>query len=326
MKKMNEINDNLDISSLDSHVLVTGTYGIGGKRMIRSLAERVRNELNVPTIIVSLSNDLIKKKYSWDHCFTPEMLNVPHLLRGQDLLEAASTLSTSFGLGNRMGFIIHDFMKKSEFPSNLIPILNKVAAFLKKTREVSEEEYYGIVTMILELVERKKSISGSGPFRNGTMKWLKAWNSNETIFLDLTRAAPDIKLYVLLQMFQIINLTTPEDLSRSHPRGFIFIEEPVYDFLTPKSNLLGLDDLTLEHKITSIFDNLEKKGIFFVVEEDSPDDLFPSLIERFSVKIFFRIWYPQNSVFHFSDEERRVIETLPNFRSVTFRRERGRIT
>jgi hypothetical protein len=319
---MKDIENEIESFSIRSHVLITGGHGLGGKSLFRSLAGRFHCREDIPTLIVNFFNSKRKDRYDWDYYFTPETLDIPYFVSGQKLQDIASTLAISFGLSDQLREIIHDAFKEKDLPPTIAPILREIAVMIKKTKLVAGEDYYGFLHLYSEFKSDNGSLKKLSSFKDAQMEWMDAWNLNETIFFELSDAIPQVQFYTLLQALQILNLHTPENLS-GKPRGFIFIEEPSYRFLAPQSNVFSQYNLQLEQGIVSLFDELSRKGIYFIIEEDQPDSLYTSLIERFTTRIFFRTMYPQNLVFNLNETEKELIEKLPNMKAITLKKGKG---
>jgi uncharacterized protein (DUF2249 family) len=304
------------------HVLITGGYGLGGKSLIRSLAGRFHDREDIATIIVNFFNNKRKKHYAWDYYFTPETIEVPYFAPDQKLGDISSILTASFGLSDQMMAIIHDAFKGKDLPPTIIPILREIAGLLKKTKQVTGEDYYGFLHLYSEFKSDKGSLKNVNWVKDAQMEWMDAWNSNESIIFNLLPGLPEVQFYIFLQALLILNILTPENPS-GKPIGFIIIEEPSYRVFAPQLDVFSRYNLLLEKVIVSLFDELSRKGIYFIIEDDQPSSLYSSLTERFATKFFFRTTYPQNSVFDLNDAERNLIDRLPNMKAITLKKRNG---
>ena len=55
-----------------------------------------------------------------------------------------------------------------------------------------------------------------------------------------------------------------------------------------------------------------------MVEDDQPDDLIKSVYELAGLKVFFRLWYPQNQTLSLDEYELELLRNLPDREAVVY--------
>ncbi len=58
--------------------------------------------------------------------------------------------------------------------------------------------------------------------------------------------------------------------------------------------------------------DFEKRGIFFIIEDDQPQEFYPCILNKTPLKILFRLWYLQNKSLKLNQNELECLERLRN--------------
>ena len=312
----------LPISYLRSHTLISGFYTIGGSHLLARIANQLYD--SNPAIGVLNINQLNphrKNRYLYDRIydFKARSIKVPYFIEGKDrvqsITQTAEYISASMGLGDKIKVIMREFMLEEGVPKRLSTLLFELLEYIKRKdyqvgREIILLHTYSTFFKSEEGIDECLELSSE------PIDWFEAWKSGAKLFLDFCHFTEPSLRVVLNAIYQLIRTLMPVDVS-NEPKGIIMVEQAGYKAFS-KSNFMINDKVypQLGYFYRDILEDFSYRGISFIWEEDQPQHLFPCILKMARLKIFFRLWYPQNIIFSLSEQDIEIIENLPNYNAL----------
>ena len=307
----------LPLSYFRSHTLITGIWRIGGSQLLARIANEIYDSHpDVGIININQLSELRKNRYLYDHIydFETKKLKIPYFIEGEDreksIYQAAEYITASLGLGHKIKTIMVNYMLENELPMRLGTLLYEVLEHIVENK-------YDVGSHIIELDSSAYMLKDSRldeimSLTSEPIEWLNAFQSGSKIFLNMVHL-PDYELTLLLNgMYQILSTFMPYNTS-DLPKGLILMEEATYELLNNRHIFLEREDEDrLARYYDKLFEDYTNRGLSFILEGDQPQNFYPCILKHTKLKIFFRLWHPQNQVFHLSENDLVYVENLKN--------------
>ena len=146
-------------------------------------------------------------------------------------------------------------------------------------------------------------------------KWIDGWLKGKKIFVDLSACNKFTKLLIVNAIFQLIRSIT-KDIETEELKHLIVIDEAHAILEKPITTNSDDADFIMKEQMTKIFSELLKeyrsRGVGFIIADQSPKRLFDDVSSQPSIKIIFRVDYPNNILFSEDIKERQLLTQLSN--------------
>ena len=161
----------------------------------------------------------------------------------------------------------------------------------------------------------EKNIQDVMKISDNLPKWIDGWLNGKKIFVDLSACNKFTKLLLVNAIFQLIRSIT-KDTETEELKHLIVIDEAHAILEKPITNNSDDADFIMKEQMAKIFSELLKeyrsRGVGFIIADQSPKRLFDDVSSQPSIKIIFRVDYPNNILFSEDLKERQLLTQLSN--------------
>jgi len=320
----------LPINKMPQDLVIFGKSGSGKTYFLAHLISKLKlkaKKLGILSLNLAKENQEIYYKgfkvikYSDENFSVPFFLNKEYHNFFKRLQETATYICASLGLKNVFEKIIYRTMvglleKKGELPEKFIILLRFVEVFMKNNPYGKEEQ-----SNLMQAFRNRMNVFDEEKVHKVLKRsihlpwWIKEWMRCEKIYLDLSMCSKFIKLLIVNAIFQIIRTFT-KDIEAEELRYIIVIDE-VHAILEKPINTNSDDaDFIMKEQMAKIFSELLKeyhsRGVGFIIADQSPERLFDDVASQPSIKVLFRLDYPNNLIFSEDPKERQMLTQLEN--------------
>ena len=251
--------------------------------------------------------------------------SIPYFTEGvsleKSLLETASYICASLGLKNIFEKLIYytetSFIKvKGNLPDDIIKLLRSVERYLDSNTYGKE-----VQSNLMQALRNRINVLNDDKLRNilkidkNLPEWIIKWLNGENYFIDLSFCNKYSKYLLVNALFQLIRSIT-SDFEEEKLKNLIVIDEAHAILEKPITNNSDDTDFIMKEQMAKIFSELLKeyrsRGVGFVIVDQSPSTLFDTISSQPSIKVIFRVDYPNNLLFSEEISERQMLTQLPN--------------
>ena len=148
---------------------------------------------------------------------------------------------------------------------------------------------------------------------NDLPNWFIDWMDGKNTFLDLSMCSKFIMMLVVNAIFQLIRAITKDNLVEQL-KYIVVIDEAHIILEKPITNNSDDADFIMKEQMAKIFSELLKeyrsRGVGFIIADQSPKRLFDDISSQPSIKIIFRVDYPNNTLFSEDIKERQLLSLI----------------
>ena len=299
---------NLPLSWLNSHVVVSGIWQIGGKRFLRKLAQQINKEYpEIGLLFISHLEEGLKESYPWDACYDIRENNfqLPYFHGSnkdvRNVEEWVAAITSSLGFTNCFEEQFTQYVQEVELPEFLPALFENFRELVFESESLPPEDYYTLFCHSEDLDESWNRYNLLGSHEN--LKWVDQLISGKNVFIDMRNTCK--QNFAFLLMLQNLRSRMPWN-SSSYPRVLIFMEQGAYQLLNHRLH----HGEGYNHYISNILEIFKQKAISLIVEEDQVQYLTKELRESAKLKVFFRSMFPGYQGFSLDEEEVKIIERL----------------
>jgi len=251
--------------------------------------------------------------------------SIPYFTEGasmeKSLLETASYICASLGLKNLFEKLIYytetSFIKvKGKLPDDIIKLLKSVERYLGSNTYGKE-----VQSNLMQALKNRINVLNDDKLRNilktndNLPEWIIKWLNGENYFIDLSICNKYSKYLLVNALFQLIRSIT-SDFEKEKLKNLIVIDEAHAILEKPITNNSDDTDFIMKEQMAKIFSELLKeyrsRGVGFIIVDQSPSTLFDTISSQPSIKVIFRVDYPNNLLFSEELNERQMLTQLPN--------------
>ncbi len=320
----------IPINKLPQDLAIFGKSGSGKTyflaRIIKELAAKSKD---VGILVLNIKkesqevfyNDFTKIKYS------DEDFHIPYFVKGSKeslkkrLQETATYICASLGLKNVFEKIIYrtsvGFLElKSKLPEFFLRLLKGVEIYMENNRYGPEEQ-----ANLIQVFRNRMNVYNEEKVQNvlrlteNLPKWVTDWLNGENIFLDLSLCSKFVKPLIVNAIFQLVRTVT-KDSEAEELKYLIVIDEAHAILEKPITTNSDDADFITKEQMAKIFSELLKeyrsRGVGIVIADQSPSLLFDDVTSQPSIKVIFRVDYPNNLLFSEDHLERQILTQLPH--------------
>jgi len=318
----------LPIDNFAQSTLIVGQQGTGKTYLINQLLKEFKDKApDVGILVLSLAKGNQEQLYPVDTIikFGTPAFKVPYFVEGhpdhaeKSLQETASYLIASLGLKNVVEKNMLTVMRSCHYnqglPTSLKILFNNLSEYFKK-REYHEKFQQNIlralnnrITSLLDdpILEKTIQLTPDIP------EWYQDWLNGKNVFLDLSMCNVYVKRLLANAIFQMTRALIP-DIEIGTLQHIILLDEAHQILEKILSNNPDDDDYISKEQLEKIFTNLlrvfRSKGLAFIISDQIPHRLFESATTLPSLKILFRLGYPDNIIFSNDNNELNLLSSL----------------
>ena len=180
----------IPISWLSSHVLVSGTYRIGGKAFLQRLARELSEQYpEVGLLYISQLTKGLEKYYPWDEYYDMSNLNLklPYFHGSnqdiENVEEWIATVVRPLGFSQSFEDQFITYVLGIELPESLSELFESFRKIVFETKSILPEDYY----LLPHHSTLTKKYPGRYSFSPDTVKveWVEQLKSGKKVFIDL---------------------------------------------------------------------------------------------------------------------------------------------
>ncbi len=318
----------IPINKLPQDMVVFGKSGSGKTYFLARFIEEVsRKAKDVGILILNVAKesqeiyykDFVKIKYSDENFHIPYFINGQHMEKL--LQETATYICASLGLKNVYEKVIYrteiGFLElKGVLPTFLIELLKGVHNYMINN-PYGDETQANLVQALKNRINvfDEKKIQDVLKLSDDLPKWVKDWMNGKKIFLDLSMCNKYSKMIIVNAIFQLLRTIT-KDIEAEELKHLIVIDEAHALLEKPITRNSDDADFIMKEQMAKIFSELLKeyrsRGVGFIFADQSPVRLFDDVASQPSIKIIFRVDYPNNLIFTENIKERQMLTQLEN--------------
>ena len=204
---------------------------------------------------------------------------------------------------------------KGKLPEFFLRLLKGVEIYIKKNPYGPEEQ-----ANLLQVFRNRMNVYNEDKIQNVLrMKetlptWVTDWLNGKNIFLDLSLCSKFIKPLIVNAIFQLVRTVT-KDSEAEELKYLIIIDEAHALLEKPITTNSDDADFITKEQMAKIFSELLKeyrsRGVGIVIADQSPSLLFDDVTSQPSIKVIFRVDYPNNLLFSEDPLERQILTQLP---------------
>ncbi len=258
-------------------------------------------------------------KYSDDEFHIPYYLELPH--KEKPLQETATYICVSLGLKNVYEKIIYHseigFVKNNgKLPMWFITLLRGVERFMEKHPYGSESQANLLQALRNRIKVFKNTKIQSVLKLTGILpKWFSEWLDGKNIFLDVSMCEKFSKMLIINAILQLIRIVT-KDSEIEELKHLIVIDEAHAILEKPITTNSDDADFIMKEQMAKIFSKILKeyrsRGLGIIIADQWPNQLFDDVASQPSIKVLFKLDYPNNLIFSEDPYERKVLTQLQN--------------
>lgn len=274
---------------LRSHMLITGIYGIGGRKLLQKIAWDVhKHHPEIGILYISQLSTTMKHYYPWDeyHDNRDFKLSVPYFhgsnQDAQNLKKGVAAFCRPLGFSRYLEQRLTTFMKSIELPVFFSDLLGQFERYEFEAKVLPPEEYYEFCYLPESFKGRR--LDKLFQLNTGKIEWVERLLCGEKIFVDVSGFAYGELLSALI--LQTLRSNLPVN-ALAHPKILIITEQGAHIVFNRTSWYRDDNDL-YNRFVRHTLRDLEGKGVSLLLEEDQPTNLVRSICEDTKVKIFFR--------------------------------------
>ncbi len=324
------------INKLPQHCAIFGKSGSGKTYFLARFIEELRKKLSSAGILVLNVAKENQERYYKDFLtlkYSDNNFHIPYFAGDQDynfkrrLQETATYICASLGLKNVFEKIIYrtmvGFMElDKKLPEQFYHLLRGVENYMNKNPYGPEEQ-----SNLMQAFRNRMNTFNEDKILDvlklsyGIPIWIQNWIRGKNIFLDMSMCSKFVKLLVVNAIFQLVRTIT-KDFEAEELKNLIVIDEAHAILEKPLTNNSDDADFIMKEQMTKIFSELIKeyrsRGVGFIIADQSPSLLFEDAVSQPSIKVLFRLDYPNNVIFSEDSEERQILTQLPNRLALVF--------
>lgn len=255
--------------------------------------------------------------------YSEDTFNIPYYYEGRSseksLQETATYICASLGLKNVFEKIIYRTMRtflriNGKLPDFFIELLIGVEKYVQQNPYGSDTQSNLIQALRNRIkVFDEKYIQEVMKISDNLPKWIDGWLKGKKIFVDLSACNKFTKLLIVNAIFQLIRSIT-KDTESEELQHLIVIDEAHAILEKPITNNSDDADFIMKEQMAKIFSELLKeyrsRGVGIIIADQSPKRLFDDVSSQPSIKIVFRVDYPNNTLFSEDIKERQLLTQL----------------
>ena len=320
----------IPINKLPQDLAIFGKSGSGKTYFLaRFIKELAAKSKDVGILVLNIKkqsqeifyNDFTKLKYSDEDFHIPYFTNGEKESLKKRLQETATYLCASMGLKNVFEKIIYrtevGFLElKGKLPEFFLRLLKGVEIYIKKNPYGPEEQ-----ANLLQVFRNRMNVYNEDKIQNvlrlkeNLPNWVTDWLNGKNIFLGLSLCSKFIKPLIVNAIFQLVRTVT-KDSEAEELKYLIIIDEAHALLEKPITTNSDDADFITKELMAKIFSELLKeyrsRGVGIVIADQSPSLLFDDVTSQPSIKVIFRVDYPNNLLFSEDPLERQVLTQLPH--------------
>lgn len=333
----------LKFDDLLHHNFITGLTGVGKSNFCYHVTKELATKVpHVGLLIINIKKEEEMKFFQADINLKYKDLEVPYSFFDDegdvsDAIEDFVPLLVA-GLG-LPPFIEHPFANsikayydehktlpielKDLFPPLLLWFKNKV----KYDAEVNSRAVSAIENRAIRLLN-SQVVKKVVRLRKDLPEWFREWKNGKNVFIDLTSCkSPIIKSLVLVLIFQMVKLFTPE-LHKIEPGKkllgnlqYVIMVDEIGEFLARASSPNYYDDEHLaKYQIDKMWEDIlggfRSRGVALISVDNKPSRLFESVYSLPSIQVVFRTAHSCNHLFTRRLEEQEFLKGLEHRRAI----------
>ena len=318
----------IPIRKLAQDLAIFGKSGTGKTYFLAKFINELRRKSKSVGILVlnvaKESQEIFYKDFEILR-YSDDLFNVPYHFEGRSseksLQETATYICASLGLKNVFEKIIYRTMRtflriNGKLPDSFIELLVGVEKYVQQNPYGNETQSNLIQALRNRIkVFDEKHIQNVMKTSDNLPKWIDGWLKGKKIFVDLSACNKFTKLLIVNAIFQLIRSIT-KDIETEELKHLIVIDEAHAILEKPITTNSDDADFIMKEQMTKIFSELLKeyrsRGVGFIIADQSPKRLFDDVSSQPSIKIIFRVDYPNNILFSEDIKERQLLTQLSN--------------
>ena len=298
----------LPLSWLNSHVLVSGLWRVGGKRFIHKLAHQISEKYpEIGLLYISHFDDFLEECYPWDvhYDIRENELQLPYFHGStkdvRNVEQWVGAITSSLGFTNSFKEQFTQYIQEVSLPEYLPELFSEYRKLIFESKSLPAEDYY---TLFCHAEDTDKLWNRFNLVNtNASLKWMDQLVSGKNVFINMRHTCK--QNYAFLLILQNLRSRMQWN-SSSFPRVLIFVEQGAYQLLNQS---LHHGDGYNQY-ICNILEIFKQKAISLIVEEDHLQCLHTDFCESAKLKVLFRNMHPAYQSFALAEEEERVLERL----------------
>ena len=316
----------IPIRKLAQDLAIFGKSGTGKTYFLANFINELRSKRsNVGILVLNVakeSQEIFYKDFEILR-YSDDLFNIPYYFEGRSLekslQETATYICASLGLKNVFEKIIYRTMRtflriNGKLPDSFIELLIGVEKYVQQNPYGNETQSNLIQALRNRIkVFDEKYIQEVMKISDKLPKWIDGWLRGKKIFMDLSACNKFTKLLLVNAIFQLIRSIT-KDIETEELKHLIVIDEAHAILEKPITNNSDDADFIIKEQMAKIFSELLKeyrsRGVGFIIADQSPKRLFDDVSSQPSIKIIFRVDYPNNTLFSEDIKERQLLTQL----------------
>ncbi len=321
----------IPINKLPQDLAIFGKSGSGKTYFLaRFIQELAAKSKDVGILVLNIKkesqeifyNDFTKIKYSDKDFHIPYFVNGKEDSLKKRLQETATYICASLGLKNVFEKIIYRTMVgllklQGKLPEFFLRLLKSVERYIEKNPYGPEEQ-----ANLLQVFRNRMNVYNEDKIQKvlrlreeNLPTWVTDWLNGKNIFLDLSLCSKFIKPLIVNAIFQLVRTVT-KDSEAEELKYLIIIDEAHALLEKPITTNSDDADFITKEQMAKIFSELLKeyrsRGVGIVIVDQSPSLLFDDVTSQPSIKVIFRVDYPNNLLFSEDPFERQILTQLPH--------------
>lgn len=309
----------IPLSWLNSNVVVSGIWQVGGKKFLRKLAQQINKEYpEIGLLYISQLEEGLKGHYPWDAYYDirEDALQLPYFYGNiknvRNVEEWSAAINSSLGFSKSFEEQFVQYVQNIELPTSLTELFENFREITSKSKSLSGEDYYTLVSYCEDPDESWNKFNLTSSHENLT--WIRQLLSGKNVFIDMRNTIYQNLAFLLI--LQNLRSRLPWNTS-TFPRVLIFVEQGAYQLLNHQLHL----GEGYSHYIQGVLETLTHKATSLIIEEDQVQYLIKDLVDSAKLKVFFRSMYPSYDGFSLGEEDIRTIERLPDQEALIYSNE-----